>query len=175
MSLKKTRKSSESRFKFRRHDRVGANDALEDQEILERCFIDTGDLDVLADTNRPECIVLGRTGVGKTAILSMLKEREEKVMSLSPFDLALHHLSNRPMLQSFMDIGIDLDLFFSILWRHIFALELIKVVSSKSGDQGIYNLFQRIQQRIYTTRSHKVAQEYLARYPDFWKGHAGPH
>lgn len=169
MSRKKATKSSESNFRFRRHDRIGANDALEDREILKQCFHDTGDLEVLADTSRPECIVLGRTGVGKTAILSMLMEKEDKVMPLSPFDLALHHLANRPMLQSFMDMGIDLDLFFSVLWRHIFALELIKLVSSQSGDRGIYNLFQRIQQRIYTKRSHKVAQEYLARYPDFWK------
>lgn len=169
MGRKKKQKSLETKFRFRRHDRIGANDALEDREILKACFLDTGDLDVLANTSRPECIVLGRTGVGKTAILSMLKEREEKVIPLSPFDLALHHLANRPMLQSFMEIGIDLDLFFSILWRHIFALELIKLVSSKSGDQGIYNLFQRIQQRIYTKRSHKIAQEYLAQYPEFWK------
>ena len=162
-------KSSAEKFKFRRHDRIGASDAQEDLEILLQCFVDTGDLDVLADTKRPESIVLGRTGVGKTALLSMLEEKEEKVTALDTLDLALNYLSNRPLLNFFMDIGVDLDLFFRVLWRHIIAIEIIKLASSSSGEQGIKNFFQNIQEKAYTNRTKKLAKEYLQKYPDFWK------
>ncbi len=169
LSKRKKSKSSNSIFKFRRHDRIGSSDAQEDREILRKCFVDTGDLEVLADTRRPECIVLGRTGVGKTALLSMLEDREEKVTTLDPHDLALNFLSNRPLLNFFIDIGVDLDLFFRVLWRHIVAIEIIKLASEAVGDQGIKSFFQSIQEKVYRNRARRIAQDYLRRYPEFWK------
>ena len=169
MSKRKITKYSDSKFKFRRHDRIGASDAQEDREILLKCFVDTGDLDVLADTRRPECIVLGRTGVGKTALISMLCEREEKVVTLDPRNLALSYLSNRPMLNFFMEIGVDLELFFQVLWRHIIAIELIKLESAARADQSVTSFFQQILSIPFTNRSKRIAQDYLRKYPDFWK------
>lgn len=169
VSKRNRTKSTSSKFKFRRHDRIGASDAQEDKELLLKCFVDTGDLDVLADTRRSESIVLGRTGVGKTALLAMLQDREEKVTALDPLDLALNYLANRPLLNFFMDIGVDMDLFFRVLWRHIIAIEVIKLASLTSGEQGIRSFFQTIQDRAYRNRSKRIAQEYLRRYPDFWK------
>jgi len=52
-------------FKFKKHEKIGYVDAQEDISFLEECFVDTGELDILADTMKPECIVLGRTGSGK--------------------------------------------------------------------------------------------------------------
>ena len=162
-------KQSVTRFKFKKHHKIGAVDAQEDEQFLQQCFVDNGELDILSDTGAPECILLGRTGVGKTALLSMLEKREEKVAVLSPFDLALNHLSNNQALQFYMDIGIDLDLFFRVLWRHVLAIELIKLAGSSSGEQRINHFFQRIQSKVYTNRSRKMAQEYLAKYTEFWK------
>ena len=162
-------KQSVTKFKFKKHHKIGAIDAQEDKQFLQQCFVDNGELDILSNTGTPECILLGRTGVGKTALLSMLEKREEKVAVLSPFDLALNHLSNNQALGFYMDIGIDLDLFFRVLWRHVFAIELIKLVGSSSGEQRINYFFQRIQSKVYTNRSKKMAQEYLAKYPEFWR------
>jgi Flp pilus assembly CpaF family ATPase len=67
---------------------VGAADALEDERFLKGCFVDTGELEILRDTHRPECIVLGRTGSGKTALLARLCETEENVVQIAPESLA---------------------------------------------------------------------------------------
>lgn len=60
------------KFYFRNRDSIGAADAGDDLDTLRDCFVDTGDLAVLRDCAKPERIVLGRTGTGKTALLSRL-------------------------------------------------------------------------------------------------------
>ena len=137
--------------------------------MLRECFVDTGDLTELAKTTSTKCIVLGRTGVGKTALLSMLEESEDKVAMLSADDLAVDYLSNSVALKSYLEMGIDLDLFFRVLWRHILVTELINLVGSRSGEPGINYFLQSIQNAIYKKPYQKKAQAYLARYPNFWQ------
>ena len=163
-------RQSESRFRFRRIDRIGSNDAQEDTTFLFECFVNkNNELDLLCDLREPECIVVGRTGVGKTALLFMLNRREEKVTELSLDDLALSHLSNSPALRLYMDLELNMDLFFRVLWRHVFAVELINLFGTISGSQGITSLFQRIQNMEYRKPYQKRARDYLAKYPEFWK------
>ena len=60
---------------FRRNSDIGAPDAEADDLFLSHCFTDTGDLATLLDCQNPKCLVLGRTGSGKTALLKqVLKE-----------------------------------------------------------------------------------------------------
>ena len=166
--MTKKEKKFQSRFIFKKYANVGAIDAQEDSEFLYDCFVDTGALNVLRDVSKSECIVLGRTGVGKTALLAMLEDREENVTSLSPFELALNYLANRPALQFYLEIGIDLDLFFRVLWRHIFATELIKLVGSSNKGGKVGSFFDSIIRNKYTSQYKRSAQEYLSKYPDFW-------
>ena len=128
------------KFKFRKHSKVGAIDAIEDKTFLQDCFVDTGELSILLDTERPECIVLGRTGAGKSALLEMLKDNTDYVISLSPDDLALTYLSNNTALRFFMDLGIHMDLFFQVLWRHIFIVELVKIHFDTTNAIKVSNL-----------------------------------
>ena len=160
---------SNIKFKFEKHDRIGEVDALEDRENLLNCFEDTGDLNELRNVTTARSIVLGRTGVGKTALLSVLHEKEEKVAVLSPFDLALEYLTNSVALKFYVDIGVELDLFFGVLWKHVFATELVRLVGSSSGELGINNFFVRIQETVYQKPYQREGQAYLKRYPDFWK------
>jgi hypothetical protein len=115
-----------SSFRFRRADRVGSPSA-EDDELLHECFVDAGDLEALSDTHNPYRIVVGRTGAGKTALLRKLDELEENVVWLQPDSLSLQYLANNSMIKYLTDNSVDLDLFYKVLWRHIFAVELIKV------------------------------------------------
>ena len=57
-------------FTFRKNSTIGAAAAEDDLYYLERCFIDTGDLGVLVDPNNAKRIVIGRTGLWKTALLT---------------------------------------------------------------------------------------------------------
>ena len=161
---------SSSTFRFRHTDKIGAIDAQEDRNFLFQCFVDKNDeLKLVQDTLEPECILLGRTGAGKTALLSMLRRQEDKVAVLSLDDLALNHLSNSPALKYYLDLGINLDLFFRVLWRHVFAVELVHLFSSISGTTGIDNFYQRLKDATYRKPYQRKGREYLLNFPEFWR------
>jgi hypothetical protein len=113
-------------YRFRRHDSIGAADAESDLDYLSDCFVDTGDLSVLRNCSSPRRILIGRTGVGKSALLSRLRSVEEHVIQLAPEVLALNYLTNSTILRFFEDLGVQLDPFYTLLWRHIFTVELIR-------------------------------------------------
>lgn len=117
---------NKSPFVYRRHMSIGEADAESDTEFLQSCFIDTGDLDVLRSTSNPKCIVVGRTGAGKTALLDKLENSVENAIILAPEALSLNHISNSNIIGFFEDLGVSLDVFYNLLWRHIFVVEIIK-------------------------------------------------
>ena len=48
--------------------RIGDLEAETDKDLLSACFVDNGDLDLLVDVGKPESIIVGRTGSGKSAL-----------------------------------------------------------------------------------------------------------
>src|SRR5207244_2190724 len=83
-------------------------------------------LDVVRDCANPACIIVGRTGAGKTALILRLRDLEEHAISIEPENLSLQYLSNSTILPQVESLGVNLGLFYKLLWRHIFAVELIK-------------------------------------------------
>ena len=65
--------TSKSDFVFKKHMSIGAADAESDEKFLNDCFVDIGDYEVLCNTDAHQCIVLGRTGVGKSALLEKIE------------------------------------------------------------------------------------------------------
>jgi len=113
-------------FKFRRTDQIGAMSAEQDLDYLMRCFVDTGELSLLMDSSDRRQLVIGRTGAGKTALLTMLRERsKERAINISPESLALTYISNSTVLRFFSELGVNLDPFFKLLWRHVFTVEIL--------------------------------------------------
>lgn len=106
-------------FRFRRHDTIGVADAEQDTEFLPACFVDTGDLGLLRNTRLPPRIVVGRTGSGKTALLNRLLETEPRAIRIPPESLALPYISNSSILTFVSALGVNLDIFFRLLWRHV--------------------------------------------------------
>lgn len=113
-------------FVFKKNMSIGEADAENDRVFLESCFMDTGDYEALEDTDSAKCIVLGRTGVGKSALLEQLEKNSERTIRINPDELALKHISNSNVLSFFESIGVDLDIFYSLLWQHTLVVELIK-------------------------------------------------
>lgn len=164
------RKKAVSDFKFKKFDRIGAVDALEDKDFLQECFIDnSGELDILRDTNSPECLILGRTGSGKTALLERLSEVEDRVIKISPESLALSYLSNNQALKTYMEMGVDLDLFFRVLWRHIFAIEILRAHFDIYNPQRENSFFAHLRNLVLRKQSQKIARDYLLERREFWK------
>jgi Cdc6-like AAA superfamily ATPase len=93
---------------FRKNVDIGAPDAEADELYLANCFTDTGDLSTLLDCQNPKCLVLGRTGSGKTALLKEVLKKEKHAIELSPEDLALSYVSNSQVLRFFEEAGVQL-------------------------------------------------------------------
>ncbi|WP_202969819.1 hypothetical protein [Endozoicomonas atrinae] len=113
-------------FIFKKHMSIGEADAENDLQFLEDCFVDIGDYEVLENTESPQSIVLGRTGIGKSALLEQIEKNAERTIRIEPEALALRHISNSTILNFFEDLGVNLDIFYNLLWQHTFAVELIK-------------------------------------------------
>lgn len=130
-------------FKFRKNASIGANAAENDTQFLAECFVDTGDLAVLTDMNNPMRIIVGRTGVGKTALLTRLKSVQPKVIEVSPFALSLEYISNSTTLKFVNQMGVNLSLFYKLLWRQVFVVELIRKlhsITNLEAETGFFNL-----------------------------------
>ena len=78
------KKNTHSEFTFRKNDDIGAAAAEDDVHFLSECFIDTGELEYLYDCDNPKQIIVGRTGAGKTALLTEIQGSSKKTINLSP-------------------------------------------------------------------------------------------
>lgn len=144
-------------IKFRKHDRIGAMDASDDFDFLGDCFLDIpGMLDCLVDTTRLERIILGRTGAGKTALIETLKKTQKRVTVLNPDNLSLQFLSNSPILRHLEEQKIHLDLFYKLLWRHIFLVEIIKLKFNNDN-----NSIKDWWERNFPSKTEKSALQYV--------------
>lgn len=166
---KKPKSSSRSRYVFRKHDSIGVADAIADREYLKTCFVDNGTLSILADCHKPQCIITGRTGAGKTALLQQLAGSAEHVIQLAPDALALSYVSDSAILRFITELGVNLDLFYRLLWRHVFVVELIRenynIINKDTWSRYISRLMNLIQGNTPKTE----ALEYLLRYGEsYW-------
>lgn len=161
--------SKRGRFVFQKPDRIGYADAEEDYEFLLRCFVNTGDLDVLRDTTDPRRIIIGRTGAGKTALIQQLIAGEERVIPIPPESLALAYVSNSDILRFVAELGVNLDTFFKLLWRHVFAVEIIRLHFSVKDEESQNGVFATIRS-LFRTQKHAKALAYLEKWGrSFWE------
>lgn len=159
----------EDKFRFRRHDNIGAEAAEEDVQFLANCFVDIGDIDALVDCSNAISIILGRTGVGKTALLEQLAKNEDAI-SIRPESLSFNYLANSSILQFFLEAGVKLDLFFKLLWRHVFTVELIKRKYNITNEITKMTFLERFENIFTKDKKKERAISYLRKWGDkFWE------
>jgi len=140
-----SRSNQVTEYVFKRHASIGAADAADDKKFLKQCFIDTGDSGVLRNCDDPRRIVVGRTGVGKSALLQNLKDIEDHVIELPPETLSLNYICNSDILKFFENAGVKLDIFYQLLWRHVFTVELLKAkygIKDEKTNKSFINKFK---------------------------------
>jgi len=148
---------------------VGEADAENDKNFLEECFVDIGDYDVLEDTSAPQSIVLGRTGIGKSALLEQIEKNSDRVIRIEPEELALRHISNSTILNFFEDLGVNLEIFYSLLWQHTLAVELIKDKYKIDSVQAKTNFIDSITALLSGNQKKQQALKYIEEWGDkFW-------
>lgn len=162
-------KPKPSPFRFRKLDSVGSADAEEDSSFLGECFVDNGDLEALRDTDCPRRIVIGRTGSGKSALLLRLAAVEDRVIQVRPESLALAYISNSTILQFLSKLGVKLDIFFRLLWRHVFTVEILKHHFHIKSESDRRTFIQRILD-LFQDKKHTNALKYLQEWgQSFWE------
>ncbi|HRN82453.1 MAG TPA: DNA repair protein [Candidatus Saccharibacteria bacterium] len=126
-------------FRFKKGDSIGELDAESDDHLLSECFIDTGDYDTLTDCSKPQCVLVGRTGSGKSALLKRIVRYEERVIEIIPENLSLQYICNSDIIKSLEAAGAKLDIFYNLLWRHVLSTELLKYHYKLSTEEKTRN------------------------------------
>lgn len=172
-----SRTDHQPQFKFRKTDTIGAASAEEDSEFLSTCFVQTEDYGVLTDMNNIRQIVLGRTGSGKSALFERLKqEHRERVITIDPHQLALTYVSNSTIIRFFADLGVNLDPFYKLLWRHVLTVEVLRThfdafdTHARRQDGGLWQiLIDRFTGATRRDKSASKAVSYLKQWGEqFW-------
>jgi hypothetical protein len=158
-----------SKFTFRKNDRVGDPSAEQDP-YLEACFIDTGDLAVLKDCGDPRAVVVGRTGSGKSALLCHLKGICEQCVEIDLHTFALNYITGSTILTFFeRELGVNLDLFYQFLWRHVFVVEILKKHYNIQDDSDRQTKLDYITSQIVRNKGRIEAFRYLNEWGSkFW-------
>lgn len=149
--------------------KLGELDAEADSELLDACFVDNGPLQRLLDVGSHASIVLGRTGSGKSALLYKVAVNSSSSVLLDPNDISIRFLEHSNIIQFFNEIGVKLDLFYRILWRHILTVELLKLRYNLRTEAESDNLLTRVSQWVQRDPVRKKALEYFTEWGDrFW-------
>lgn len=169
------KKRNTSPFKFKKHDHVGTMAAEQDTEFLPSCFVDTGAYDLAKTGHDNRIIIVGRTGTGKSAVLQTLEmQYANKVIRIEPENLALTYVSNSTILNFFAQIGVNLDPFFKLLWRHVITVELLNHHFQDRPNPTSPNLLSRLRDLFSSEtkedRKRQEAVDYLEKWgKSFWK------
>lgn len=167
--LKMRRGLEMASFVFKKHLTIGEAAAEDDSKFLQECFIETGDLGSLRDTESNKCIVLGRTGAGKSALLLQLMAVEKNIIQINPVDLSLNYLSNSTIINFLEGLGVKLDIFYQLLWKHIFTVELLRKKYSIDSEQTSRGFWERIYALTSKDKNKQKAIEYIRKWGDkFW-------
>ncbi|HDR9499772.1 TPA: DNA repair protein [Burkholderia cepacia] len=160
---------SGAEFRFRRNDSIGAADAESDDRYLSDCFVETGDLHALRDCSDPKRIIVGRTGSGKSALIRRLREVEENVIELPPQNLSLSYIANSDVINFFESAGVNLDLFYQLLWRHVLTVELLKRKFRINNEEQKQSFLSNIFGITRREKSKEQAISYLREWGEhFW-------
>jgi len=158
------------KFRLRKGMNVGGL-AAETDPLLKQAFVDLGYLGRVMAADDPAFVIVGRTGSGKTALIKKIRDSAANVSVLDPEELSMQYLHNS-VLRTIAAWGVNLDIFYKYLWRHVCILELIRMRYGDAEDvpsriQQIFpiaELFKRDQKR-----ARQVSQEYLREYgEDYW-------
>ena len=155
---------------FRRNFSLGAADAESDDQFLDSCFLDTGVLADIRDCENPKRILLGRTGSGKSALIKHLSAVENNLIGLDPETLSLSYISNSTILNFLDSIGVNLDLFFKLLWSHVLTVELIAKKYKIQNESSKKHFFERIRLTLSSDKNKELALRYIEKWGEnFWE------
>ncbi|GAB2525732.1 P-loop ATPase, Sll1717 family [Rufibacter soli] len=173
MTRKNNQTKSQNKFKFNKHLTIGAPDAESDYN-LDKVFVENGELETLESLNSAKCIIVGRTGAGKSALIKQLEETLPKVRRIEPESMSIKYLSNSTIITYLLQLDVNLNFFYKVLWKHVFIVELLKlyfdedISKRKNWLQSIYDKVQNKFGKVNPAKAKAIA--YLENWSDeFWQ------
>jgi hypothetical protein len=160
---------SENPIVIRKGLKLGELDAETDRDLMLSCFVDKGEFARLAEVTDPASIILGRTGSGKSALLQKIFSDVEHATILNPHDISVQFLEHSNIISFFNELGVKLDLFYRILWRHIMTMEFIKLRYNLRSEQQSRGFLTRLYNHIAADEAKKKALDYFSEWGHkFW-------
>jgi hypothetical protein len=148
---------------------IGQISAEADNEFLFDCFIDHPALAQMKDPASPKMILLGSTGVGKTAILRMIEKSANRVHSIELDELSLGYIGNSNVIAFLNSLDVSIDHFLQAMWKHVICIEYIKLRYNTDTQQKSSNFFQRLKERFVSDPAKQKALKYLEKWETkFW-------
>jgi hypothetical protein len=124
----------------------------------------------LRDCEDPRRILLGRTGAGKSALIARLVEEEDNVIQIQPESLALTYIANSNVLRFFSELGVKLDIFYRLLWRHVLCVEILKARFHIDSEASKKTFLDSLWTLMPKHKKHEMALAYLRRWGEsFWQ------
>jgi hypothetical protein len=167
-----SKKNVARKFRFSKNQIIGTPDAESDR-MLDDVFIDNGAFEALADIDNPKCILIGRTGSGKSALLKKIEEEKEKCKRIEPESMSLRYLSNSTILNYLRKLNVNLNFFYKVLWKHVFIVEVLKLYLDENENKK-KSMFQILRDKVINNRgkinpAKEKAINYLQTWTDeFW-------
>ena len=134
----------ENEIRIKKGLKIGELDAESDQKYLDDTFIDNGTIASLINVEEHASIIVGRTGAGKSALIYKISRSVDNPIQIDPTNISIRFLENSSIIQFLNELGIKLDLFYKLLWRHILVLELIKYRYNIKNKNENKNFLMRI-------------------------------
>ncbi len=156
------KKGQPNRVVFQGGVRIGFADAEDDTDYLHECYVDIDQVQQVLNTEDPGSILLGRTGCGKTAAIMHIVSVQDNVIQIEPETLSLNFISNSNILSFFHGLGVNLDLFFQLLWRHVLCVELLNYhYNVKGKKKNFESILEYLKDTIGSNKSKRLALDYL--------------
>lgn len=159
-------------FRFRSDTKIGTGVA-ENDNLQDDTFLATSAYRGIADTANPVCVLVGKAGAGKSAIIKQIHlDNPANSVTLKPQSLAFHFLDGLELLDALRTTGVNLSLFYKLLWRHVFAVEILKLKYPEDARTGT-GFVESIKSKLPFRRNDKkrdAALSYMATWgDDFFK------
>ncbi|MEQ4567219.1 hypothetical protein [Paenarthrobacter sp. CAP02] len=138
--------------------------------LLSDAFYESGDYDVIRSKEDPRCFVIGRTGAGKSAAFQRIEEEiPEHVIRINPEDLSLPYITDLQVIRYLDSLGVNLDLFWIALWKHVLLVEIIRHRYSVNTPAAKQSFLKNLRERISKDHGKEAALGYLDEFEGrFW-------
>lgn len=148
---------------------IGGHQA-ESDPLLDVAFYPSDEFEAISSRDDRRCFLIGRTGAGKSAVLQRLEDTHaEHVIRINPEDLSLPYITNNQALQYLESLNVQLDNFWSALWKHVLIVEIIRHRYNVNSAAAKENFMQSLRAKIRKDPAKRLALDYLDEFEGrFW-------